>query len=160
MSSLDVTIFVILLLFLVKGLWKGLIRQLCALAGIGLGIFLSWSLSATLGSELARLTGWSPRVSLVITGAMLFFAGVLALFVLGFYLGKIAKQPVLAVINRFGGGLFGLVEGVVILSVVIYLLTLWPMVARKEGVRNSTLAPPFIDLGAVILQDTPVVRGE
>ena len=89
---------------------------------------------------------------------MLFFAGVLAFFVLGFYLGKLAAQPVLAVLNRFGGALFGLIEGVVILAVLIYLLTLWPMVARKEVVQGSTLSPPFVQLGAVILQDAPVVR--
>jgi membrane protein required for colicin V production len=158
MNGLDLAILLILCLFLVKGLWKGLIRQLCSLAGIVLGIFLSWSFSDILGPELARLSGWSPRVSVVVVGAMLFFAGVLAFFILGFYLGKLAKQPVLAVLNRFSGALFGVIEGVVILAVVIYLLSLWPMVARKAVVQASTLAPPFVQLGAVILQDTPVAK--
>jgi membrane protein required for colicin V production len=89
---------------------------------------------------------------------MLFFAGVLAFFVLGFYLGKLAKQPVLAVLNRFSGALFGVIEGVIILAVVIYLLTLWPLVARKPVVQAATLSPPFVRLGAVILQDTPAAR--
>jgi uncharacterized membrane protein required for colicin V production len=89
---------------------------------------------------------------------MLFFAGVLAFFVLGFYLGKLAKQPVLAVLNRFSGALFGGIEGVIILAVVIYLLTLWPLVARKEVVQAATLSPPFVRLGAIILQDTPVIK--
>jgi membrane protein required for colicin V production len=158
MNGLDLAILLILVLFLVKGLWKGLIRQLCSLAGIILGIFLSWGFSTILGPELARLSGWSLRVSIVVVGAMLFFAGILAFFVLGFYLGKLATQPVLAVLNRFGGALFGTIEGVVILAVLIYLLTLWPMVARKTVVQASTLAPPFVHLGAVILQDTPVAR--
>jgi hypothetical protein len=47
---------------------------------------------------------------------------------------------------------------VVILAVVIYLLTLWPMVARKAVVQASTLSPPFVRLGAIILQDTPAAR--
>jgi membrane protein required for colicin V production len=158
MNGLDLAILLILLLFLVKGLWKGLIRQLCALAGIVLGIFLSWSFSTTLGPELARLSGWSAQVSSVIVGARVFFAGVLAFCVPGFYLGKLAAQPVLAVLNRFGGALFGVVAGVVILAVVIYLLTLWPMLARKAVVQVSTLSPPFVRLGAVILQDTPAAR--
>lgn len=158
MNGLDLAILLILVLFLIKGLWKGLIRQLCSLAGIVLGIFLSWGFSTILGPELARLAGWPLRVSIVVVGAMLFFAGVLAFFVLGFYLGKLATQPVLAVLNRFTGALFGEIEGVVILAVVIYLLTLWPMVARKEVIQRSTLSPPFIRLGAVILQDTPVAR--
>ena len=158
MNGLDLAILLILVLFLIKGLWQGLIRQLCSLAGIVLGIFLAWSFSANLGAELARLTSWSLRVSVVIVGAMLFFAAVLAFFVLGFYLGKVAAQPVLAVLNRFCGALFGLIEGVVILAVVIYLFTLWPMVARKEVVKSATLSPPFVHLGAVILQDAPVVR--
>lgn len=158
MNGLDLAILGLLFLFLVKGLWKGLVRQLSSLAGIVLGCFLSWSFSATLGPELARLTGWSPRVSVVVVGAMLFFVGILVFFILGFYLEKLAALPVLAVLNRFGGALFGLAEGVVILAVLIYLLTLWPLVARKEVVKTSTLSPPFIHLGAVILQDMPVVR--
>jgi membrane protein required for colicin V production len=158
MNGLDLAILLILFLFLVKGLWKGLVRQLCSLAGIVLGIFLAWSFSATLGPELARLSGWPLRVSIGVVGAMLFFAGVLVFFVLGFYLGKLATQPVLAVLNRFFGALFGLIEGVVIFAVVIYLLTLWPLVARKAVVQASTLSPPFVRLGAVILQDTPVTR--
>lgn len=158
MNGLDLAILLILVLFLIKGLWKGLIRQLCSLAGIVLGIFLSWGFSTILGPELARLSGWPLRVSIIVVGAMLFFAGVLAFFVLGFYLGKLATQPVLAVLNRFTGALFGVIEGVVILAVVIYLLTLWPMVARKEVIQRSTLSPPFVRLGAVILQDTPVAR--
>ncbi|PKN12890.1 MAG: colicin V production protein [Deltaproteobacteria bacterium HGW-Deltaproteobacteria-4] len=158
MNGLDLAILLILVLFLVKGLWKGLIRQLCSLAGIVLGIFLSWSFSEILGPELARITAWPLRVSVVVVGAMLFFAGVLAFFILGFYLGKLAKQPVLAVLNRFSGALFGVIEGVVILAVVIYLLTLWPLVARKTVVQTATLTPPFVRLGAVILQDTPVTR--
>lgn len=158
MNGFDFAILLILCLFLVKGLWKGLIRQLCSLAGIVLGIFLSWSFSDFLGPELARFSGWPLRVSVVVVGAMLFFAGILAFFVLGFYLGKLAKQPVLAVLNRFSGALFGVIEGVVILAVVIYLLTLWPLVARKTVVQTSTLSPPFVRLGAVILQDTPVTR--
>ena len=158
MNGLDLAILLILVLFLVKGLWKGLIRQLCSLAGIVLGVFLSWSFSDILGPELARLSGWSPRVSVVVVGSMLFFTGILAFFILGFYLGKLAKQPVLAVLNRFSGALFGVIEGVVILAVVIYLLTLWPMVARKEVVQTATLTPPFVRLGAAILQDTPVTR--
>lgn len=158
MNGLDLAILLILCLFLVKGLWKGLVRQICSLAGIALGIVLSWSFSATLGPELARLSGWPPRVSLVIVGAMLFFVGVLVFYVLGFYMGKLATQPVLAVLNRFGGALFGLIEGVALLAVVIYLLTLWPMVARKGVVQASTLSPPFVRLGAVILQDAPLAK--
>ena len=158
MNGLDLAILLILVLFLVKGIWKGLIRQFCSLAGIAFGILLSWCFSSFLGAELARLFGWSLRISVVVVGAMLFFAGILAFFVLSFYLGKMAKQPVLAVLNRFSGALFGVIEGVVILAVVIYLLTLWPMVARKTVVQASTLSPPFVRLGATILQDTPVVR--
>lgn len=157
MNGLDLTILIVLGLFLVKGIWKGLIRQLCYFAGIALGWFLSWSFSGLLGPELARLTGWSLRVSTVTVGCLLFFSGVLAFFILGFYLGKFAEQPVLAVVNRFGGALFGLIEGVVILAVVLYLLTLWPMVARKPAVQASTLAPPFVRLGAVILRDAPAL---
>src|SRR5512133_3175833 len=106
MNGIDLTILIVLGLFLVKGIWRGLIRQLCAIAGIVLGGFLAWSFTPVLGPELARLTGWSPRPSLAVVGCLLFFSGVLALFILGFYLGKLAEQPVLAGLNRIGGGFF------------------------------------------------------
>lgn len=156
MNGLDSAILVVLVVFLIKGIWRGLIRQLCALAGIVLGVFLAWSFSSVLGPELARLAGWSPRVSVAVVGCLLFFSGVLTFFILGFYLGKLTEQPVLAGLNRIGGGLFGVIEGVVLLAVILYLLTLWPVVARQPVVRDATLTPPFLRLGAVILRDTPI----
>lgn len=155
MNGLDITILVVLALFLIKGIWRGLIRQLCSLAGIVLGVFLAWSFTPLLGPELARLAGWSPRIGLAVVGCLLFFAGVLVFIIVGFYLGKLAEQPILAALNRIVGGLFGLIEGVVLLAVVLYLLTLWPMVARQPVVKGATLTPPFIRLGGVILRDTP-----
>lgn len=155
MNGVDAVILALLLLFLIKGLWKGLIRQLCALAGVALGIVLAWSFSQILGPELARLTGWPLQASVAAVGCLLFFSGVLTIFILGSYLGRIADQPVLAVLNRLGGAIFGLAEGVVILAVVLYLLTLWPMVRRQPVMERATLTPPFVRLGAVILRDVP-----
>lgn len=160
MNGIDLAILIVLGLFLIKGVWRGLIHQLCAIVGIVLGTFLAWSFTAVLGPELAHLTGWSSRPSLAVVAALLFFSGVLALMVLRFYLDKAAKKPVLAELNRISGGLFGLIEGVVLLAVVIYLLTLWPMVARQPVVKSATLTPPFIRLGGVILCDTQADVGK
>lgn len=157
MNGIDLTILVLLGLFLGKGIWRGLIRELCGLLGIALGVFLAWQFSLPLGNELAQRLHLAPRPSVLLVGVMLFGVGVLAFFILGFYLGKLTAVPIFGGLNRLGGGLLGLLEGVVVLAVVLHVLAVQPY-PRSLGaaLSRAQLAPPFIELGGVILRDGAV----
>jgi membrane protein required for colicin V production len=43
MNPVDIAILVVLGQFLVKGAWRGLLREVCSLAGLVLGGFLGFS---------------------------------------------------------------------------------------------------------------------
>jgi membrane protein required for colicin V production len=71
--------------------------------------------------------------------------------VLGFVLNRFVKLVFLGGFNRLAGAIFGIVQGVVILSMILLALS---SSAAPEGlkktVKRSQLAPPFVTLGESI----------
>ena len=81
----------------------------------------------------------------------IFLLVVLIFAVLGFVLHRFVKLVFLGGFNRLSGALFGLVQGVVLISMIV--LTLNSSVVPKSAhklVRESELAPPFVNLGQAI----------
>ena len=55
--------------------------------------------------------------------------------------------------NRLIGGLFGLLQGVLLLAVVVFALSLQPLPWGMDKVmKKAYLAPPFVDLGEAVLE--------
>jgi membrane protein required for colicin V production len=56
-------------------------------------------------------------------------------------------------LNRVGGALFGLGEGVLLVAIALFVVTMiGTPELLKPGLRQSQLAPPFIDLGQLALE--------
>lgn len=153
MNGVDIAILGTLTLFFVKGVWRGLVRELCALAGVTAGAALAWYLAPSLGLSLGRLFHLEARNGIIAAGVLLFLVGILLFALVGLLLGKLANLPLIGGFNRVAGALLGLVEGVVVLAVVLCLLASNPFPkALAPHLRSATLAPPFVELGGTILQ--------
>jgi membrane protein required for colicin V production len=73
--------------------------------------------------------------------------------VLGFLLSRIVKLLFLGGFNRLIGGFFGLSQGVLLLAVLLFALSLRPLPWGMDKVmKQAYLAPPFVDLGDAVLQ--------
>ena len=127
--------------------YKGFIRELIALATL-----LAALVIAALG--YARAAVWFE--DLTRSHAVALGAGFLALFmgtmVVGALASAAAKKLVqtagIQVFDRFLGGVFGLVRGVVIDSVILMVLVAFAI--KSESVQQSVLAP-FVTNGARVI---------
>ena len=79
---------------------------------------------------------------------LLFLVTLLFFALLGLVLSRFLKLVFLGGFNRVLGGLFGLVQGVVVLALILYGLSVTDWF--KETRQASRLAPPFIALGEQI----------
>lgn len=151
MSLVDILILVILALFLLKGAIRGLLKEVCSLLGLILGGAFAFTFHLPLAQHLQDSFDLPARLS--VWGAFLgIFILVVAIFaVLGFLLNRFVKLILLGGLNRLTGALFGLLQGVVILAMVILALgsSVAPQQAR-DWVQDSQLAPPFAVLGTSI----------
>lgn len=160
MGLVDIAILVILCFFLLKGIFRGLLREVCSL----LGLFLGGVFAFTFHLPLAQLLQDSFKLpaKLCIWGSFLaiFLLLVILFAVLGFVLHRFVKLIFLGGFNRLAGAIFGIIQGVVILSMIVLALnsSMAPETVRKK-VRGAQLAPPFATLGEAIFSGSQSLVG-
>jgi membrane protein required for colicin V production len=149
MNAVDIAILVVLTALLAKGVWLGLIHELCALIGLGAGTFLAVRYHAPLAHALGAWAKLSPEGLGAICALLLFVVTLVVCVLLGMVLSRFVKLVFLGGFDRVLGGLFGLVQGVLLLALLLHGLTATNWL--REPCRQSRLAPPFITLGGKIL---------
>ncbi|MGK2908032.1 MAG: CvpA family protein [Desulfuromonadales bacterium] len=153
MNGIDIAILVILCGFLLKGLMRGLFKEVCSLAGLFVGAFLAFRYHGPLADALLKSVDLPAQVAVAITFTVLFLATMIFFLVLGFLLSRFVKLLFLGGFNRMIGGLFGLFQGVLLLAVVVFALSLRPLPWGMDKVMaEAYLTPPFVDLGSAIME--------
>jgi len=151
MNGLDIGILVILAAFLLKGLFRGLLKELCSLLGLVTGGWLALWYHAPLADATANALRLPLHVCTVAAYLLLFFAAFLFFTVLGYLLSRFAKALFLGGFNRVAGGFFGLAQGVLLLALVLFALSLQPLSGRVQPeLHRSRLAAPFVQLGETV----------
>lgn len=151
LSLVDILILVLLAAFLLKGVIRGLLKEVCSLFGLVLGGVFAFSFHLPLAQALQSALGL-PAQPCVWAASLAIFVLVIVIFgVLGFVLQGFVRVVFLGSVNRLVGALFGLVQGVVVLSMLVLALnsSVAPPWARGM-LHDSQLAPPFSVLGMSI----------
>lgn len=149
MNAVDIAIVTVLVVLLLKGLWLGLLHELCALAGLALGTVLAVRYHVPLAEALPTWASLPPWLAKIACFAALFLLTLICFGLLGVLLSRFLKLIFLGGFNRILGGLFGLLQGVLLLALALYglYLTDW----LKETRQESRLAPPFVALGEQVM---------
>ncbi|MBC7332031.1 MAG: CvpA family protein [Synergistetes bacterium] len=137
---LDLLTLVILLFFSVRGWFKGIAKEACAIIGLVVGLGVSLKYSSNLSLLLARIfPSISPLSKIVAFG--LIFLGVLVFFsILGGFLSKLFKKVWLGWFDRGGGLVFGLAEGALLLSILFWGIYLLPDVPILKELKGESVA--------------------
>ncbi|MBN2428696.1 MAG: CvpA family protein [Deltaproteobacteria bacterium] len=153
MNYIDIFILVVIFALLLKGLWRGLLRELCSVAGLLIGGFLAFRFHGALGQMLVESFRLPLPVAKVSSFLVLFILSVVFFGILGLLLSQLVKMVFLGGLNRLGGALFGLGEGILLVAIALFVVTMIGIPEfLKPGIRNSQLAPPFIELGQISLE--------
>lgn len=155
MNGLDIAILITLGVFTLKGLLRGLLRELCSLIGIVAGSFFAFYFHPPLANWLADAVDLPPRISVIAAFLVLFLVTVSLFAVLGYLLSQSISVLFLGGVNQVVGGCFGLAQGVVLLAVVLFVFSLGTLSDGLQAIYDgSELAPPFVDLGEAVFSRT------
>jgi membrane protein required for colicin V production len=139
MNILDVGIAVIVGFCLVRGIFRGLIKELTSIIGVFVGFFVAYYYYPVVAQVVSRFidkTSYVNIVSFVLVFTVLF----LAVGFVGVVLKHVFKAAALGWADRVLGATFGLVKAVLIVSILLIpLLTFLPKEAPV--IRDSLLAP-------------------
>lgn len=153
LNLLDILLWGILAACAVKGFMKGLVREVCALLGVVAG---AWAAFTYYGSVSTALSGFIklPRLVATPVSFLLIYIVLGALFfVAGHLLTTLFKMMLLGWLNRFGGILFGLLQGAFLACIALALLTSGPVPSKIKGyIQSSSTARAFGKAGTDMIE--------
>jgi membrane protein required for colicin V production len=118
MNGLDFVVIGILLLSMLLGLWRGLLYEVLSLLGWPIAIILS-KISATSVAPLIPIAQEEMRVTAAY--ALVFVAALIAWGVVARLIAKLLKAIGSDWADRGMGGLFGVMRGVLIVLVLVWM---------------------------------------
>lgn len=152
MNLLNILIWAILIIFMIKGFMKGLISEVCSLLGLVMGIWAAFTYYPFLSAVIRQYIHLPHYVSSVISFIVIFLALGFLFFFLGRLLTVIFKVILLGGLNRVGGVIFGFLQGALLLCLLLFLGTTRPVPGKlKAELEGSKTARPFIYCGREII---------
>ncbi|MDP2587131.1 MAG: CvpA family protein [Candidatus Komeilibacteria bacterium] len=159
MSAIDIIILVILALFVYKGVKLGLIESIGGILGLFVGAYMAGRYYQQVGDMLSGVLFGSQILANVLGFILVFIVvnrGIALLFwIIGKIFNLIAIIPFLRTFNHLLGGIFGLIEGVIFIGIIVFFLSLIPFTqgfgqkveqSRFAGILETVgkIADPFI----------------
>ncbi len=159
MSTIDIIILVILALFVYKGVKLGLIEAIGGIIGLFVGAYMAGRYYEQVGDMLTGLLFNSEILANVLAFILVFIVVNRAIALLFWIIDKIfhviAIIPFLKSFNHLLGGIFGLIEGVIFIGIIVFFLSLVPFTrgfgekieqSRFAGILETVgkIADPFI----------------
>ncbi|MGE5647261.1 MAG: CvpA family protein [Acidobacteriota bacterium] len=151
---LDVVLALILAASIVRGLVKGLARTGIGLASVVVGVLCGLWFYGVVGGQMRDYISSRPLANLA--GFLVIFTFVVVLgWLLGMLLERLLKLVHLSWLNRLLGGAFGAVRGVLLCTVIVFVLMAFAIKPPPRAVAESRLAPYVMGAARVMAYAAP-----
>ncbi|HEU0219599.1 MAG TPA: CvpA family protein [Gallionella sp.] len=118
MTGFDFAVIAILLVSLLFGLWRGLVYEVLSLMGWPVAFVLSKLFA---GSVAPMMPGTQETVRIALAYAAVFVTALIVWGMLAWLLSRLVKAVGLGWLDRVLGGLFGVLRGVLVILVLVWL---------------------------------------
>jgi membrane protein required for colicin V production len=139
MNPFDMATIVIVSFCVIRGIFRGLVKELSSIIGVLAGFYAAYTYYAGLARLFSR---WIASDSFQnIMGFLIIFCLVFFIVsVIGVFIKYMLNIAFMGWFDRICGAGFGLLKGVLIISVLLIIFTAF-LPKRDPIVRNSVLAP-------------------
>jgi membrane protein required for colicin V production len=150
-KGLDLVLTVFAAFLLVKGIWKGFVKEISGILAVVGGVIASFLLHGAAEEFLSAYIG--PKYLAFVSYAILFIAVYLGIMLLGNLIDRVVKSVMLGGFNRILGGFFGLLKALLWTSLCVYAYS-----TLQEGVgfehpslvSDSIFYPFLLDFVALL----------
>ena len=159
---IDLAVLALVVLLVVRGWMRGLVREAIDVGTLVLGAVLAFRLAPTAGSLLSDVTNLAPEPARVIGGVILFVVIAVGAAVLGFVISRSIKHlPGLTTMNRLGGAVLGVAYAAVLIVIAATLLSAAPLpTAVADEAERSTVVAFVVEPDGVAQQVVGLVSGD
>lgn len=142
MNPFDVFIILVLAYSTVRGLFRGLVKEVSSIIGVLGGFYAAYSYYPMVAKLLSGLV--AEQSYLNILSFLIIFCGILIIIsILGVVIKYLLNVAFLGWIDRVCGVGFGLIKGVLIVTVLFIILTTF-LSKGAQLIKKSILAPHVI----------------
>ena len=153
MNPFDMLIVAILSFCLIRGIFRGLIKELASIVGVLGGFYAAYTYYPTLQGWFSSWVSDSAYRSVL--SFLVIFCGVfLIISIVGVIIKYLLNIAFLGWVDRFCGAGFGIVKAVLIVSVLMIALTTF-LSRGTPIVRDSLLAPQVTRVAEKMIQVVP-----
>ena len=158
----DMVILGITLVLGLKGLFRGLIKEVFGIVGIIGAIFVASRVSKEVGDLIAPFLALDNQTTIKLIGFIIALIGFwLIVYVLGMILSKLFNLSGLGLFDRIFGFVFGAAKVFLIFSVIAY--SMYQIESFKKAIDTKTegslVMPHLISVGSYIIKlDTSAIR--
>lgn len=154
MTVIDFIILLIIAGFVWKGIKLGLIESVGGIVGLFVGAFMASIYYDEVADVLVRILFGSQVLANVLGFLLVFILVNRAVALLFWIIDKIfhiiAIIPFLKTFNRLLGGIFGLIEGLIFIGIIVYFLSFAPFTGGlQQSVGDSKFAGIFETVGKI-----------
>ncbi|MDD2686505.1 MAG: CvpA family protein [Gallionella sp.] len=153
MTGFDYAVAGIMLLSLLVGVWRGLVYEVLSLLGWPIAFVLSRMYAASIAPIMP---GAQEAVRIALAYAVMFIAALIVWGILVWGFSRLVKAVGLGWLDGFLGSIFGLLRGVLVVLVLVWLagLTTMPEQAYWRNAYSSKVIEDFALLGKVWLPES------
>lgn len=146
MNYIDIIIAIILAVFGISGLRKGIICEAATLLGLGLGLFGAFHFSDFTAEQLVQYVSIDPKYLNLVSFILTFVVVAVLVNLLGRLMTSLVKAINLGFIDKIGGFVFGLAKGLLICSLAVMLLnSLTEKGILKDDLKKDSVLYPMVE---------------
>jgi len=156
MNFLDIILAIPIVLLAISGYRRGLIKEIASLAALILGLYFAIYFSDVVAKYLIEYFDVSERYVFIAAFILTFIGVVILVSILGKMLDKVASLAALGIINKFLGLVFGVLKGIILMSVLILLFNMIDSksnILKQESRDESMLYHPLSEVALLILRN-------
>lgn len=142
LTMLDITVVVICLALLGRGLWTGFVRQIAFIAALSVSYLAAGRYYGDLAPYFASFIS-EPRFGFALAYLVVLVAVYLAVMLAGVGLKKVMQVSFLGWFDRFLGGVFGLGKAVFLATLLFMFLS--ALLAESSPTLRTSVVTPYLD---------------
>lgn len=139
MNPFDILIAVIIGFCLIRGIFRGLVKELSSIVGVMVGFYAAYSYYAYLAKLLAKFLAFTAY-SEIISFLLIFCAVFIIISILGVIIKYLLSISYLGWVDRICGAGFGLIKGLLIAFILFIAFTAF-LPKNNTIMKKSLLAP-------------------
>ncbi|MGB5422064.1 MAG: CvpA family protein [Desulfobacterales bacterium] len=150
MNPFDILTIVILAYSVIRGIFRGLIKEMSSIVGVLAGYYAAYSYYAVIAAVLSR---WMTNTAYVNIVSFLILFSVVFLIVsaFGVILKYVFRIAFMGWLDRICGAAFGLAKAILVVAVLLIVLTTF-LPQNAPIVTNSVLAPHVTTVSEIMVK--------